>query len=434
MVLLTIAFALNFLDRQIINVLAEPIKRDLHLTDWQLGAITGLSFALLYSVAALPIARLADRGDRVRIVSLSILAWSLFTGLSGVAGNFIQLLLLRVGVGVGEAGCQPPAQSLIADHYPPEKQSGALGVFGLGKPVGAAAGLAVGGLLGAAIGWRWTLLLAGAPGIVVGVLMLLTLKEPRRGAMAARKASQAPLAAVLRDLARRRALMLIMAGLALLSFTSYGVNAFMASFFLRNHGADLAQIGDAFGIPPLAVVGVGMGIIGAISGASGSWVGGYLGDRWGARDARAYALIPAVGALLTSGGYIAMFTVPDGVWALAFYVVPAFLNNLWNGPALLAVQNLAGERARATALALVLFAGSALGLGLGPLTIGAMSDGFATILGAAEGLRLAMVLSAGVNIGACAALWLASRCLREDLAAVAHEESLVQPVVTPIAV
>ena len=439
MVLLTIAFALNFLDRQIINVLAEPIKRDLHLADWELGAITGLSFALLYSIAALPIARLADRGDRVRIVGLSILAWSLFTALSGLASNFIQLLLLRVGVGVGEAGCQPPAQSLIADYYPPEKQSGALGVFGLGKPVGAAAGLAAGGLLGAAIGWRWTLLLAGAPGIVIGLLVLVTLKEPRRGAMAARKANQATIGVVLRDLARRRALMLLMAGLALLSFTSYGVNAFMASFFLRNHGADLAEIGKAFGMQPLAVVGVGMGVIGAIAGALGSWFGGYLGDRWGARDARAYALIPAAGALLTSGGYVAMFTVPSGVFALAFYLVPAFLNNLWNGPALLAVQNLAGERARATALALVLFASSALGLGFGPLTIGALSDSFAGSLGAAEGLRLAMVLSAGVNIGACIALWLASRCLREDLAAVAYQESLVRdgaspPAGAPIAV
>jgi len=421
MVLLTVAFALNFLDRQIINVLAEPIKRDLHLMDWQLGTITGLSFALLYSVAALPIARLADRGDRVRIVGLSILAWSLFTAATGAAGGFIQLLLLRVGVGVGEAGCQPPAQSLIVDYYPPQKQSGALGIFGLGKPVGAAIGLAAGGLLGAAVGWRWTLLIAGAPGVVIGLLVLLTLKEPRRGAMAARKLGQAPLGMVMRELAGRRSLMLLMLGLALLSFTSYGVNAFMASFYLRVHGADLAHIGDRLGMAPLALVGVGMGVIGAITGAFGSWFGGYLGDRWGARDARAYAWIPALSAVLSCAGYIAMFTVPGGGLSLAFYIAPAFMNNLWNGPALLAVQNLAGERARATALALVLFVGSALGLGLGPLTIGAMSDASAPTLGAAEGLRLALVLGALVNILACIALWLASRHLREDLAAVAHE-------------
>jgi len=421
MVLLTVAFALNFLDRQIINVLAEPIKHDLHLMDWQLGTITGLSFALLYSVAALPIARLADRGDRVRIVGLSILAWSLFTAATGAAGGFIQLLLLRVGVGVGEAGCQPPAQSLIVDYYPPQRQSGALGIFGLGKPVGAAIGLAAGGLLGAAVGWRWTLLIAGAPGVMIGLLVLLTLKEPRRGAMAARKLGQAPLGMVMRELAGRRALMLLMLGLALLSFTSYGVNAFMASFYLRAHGADLAHIGNRFGMAPLALVGVGMGVIGAITGAFGSWFGGYLGDRWGARDARAYAWIPALSAALSCAGYIAMFTVPGGGLSLAFYIAPAFMNNLWNGPALLAVQNLAGERARATALALVLFVGSALGLGLGPLTIGAMSDASAATLGAAEGLRLALVLGALVNILACIALWLASRHLREDLAAVAHE-------------
>jgi len=195
----------------------------------------------------------------------------------------------------------------------------------------------------------------------------------------------------------------------------------MASFYLRVHGADLAHIGDRLGMAPLALVGVGMGVIGAITGAFGSWFGGYLGDRWGARDARAYAWIPALSAVLSCAGYIAMFTVPGGGLSLAFYIAPAFMNNLWNGPALLAVQNLAGERARATALALVLFVGSALGLGLGPLTIGAMSDASAATLGAAEGLRLALVLGALVNILACIALWLASRHLREDLAAVAHE-------------
>ena len=423
MVLLTAAFALNLLDRQILNVLAEPIKRDLGLADWQLGALTGLSFALLHSVAAVPIARLADRGDRVKIVGFAILAWSLFTAACGVAGNFVQLLLLRVGVGVGEAGCQPPSQSLIVDHYPPAQRSGALGKFGLGKPVGAAIGLAAGGLLAEIVGWRWTLVIAGAPGLVIGLLVLLTLKDPRRNVGAPPRAAQMPLRTVLRDLGRRRAFVFLMLGVALLSFMSYGANAFAASFYLRVHGQDIARIGESFGVGALAVVGVGMGLIGATAGALGSFFGGYLGDRWGARDERAYALIPAIGAILGCAAYIAMFSVPSAMWSLALYAAPAFLNNLWNGPASLAVQNLAGERARATALALVLFVGSALGMGLGPLTVGLMSDAFAASMGEAEGLRRAIVLCALVDILAGLCFWMASRWLRDDLAAVARIEA-----------
>lgn len=415
MVLLTSAYALNLLDRQILNVLAEPIKRDLHLADWQLGALTGLSFALLHSLAAVPIARLADRGDRVRIVGLAILAWSAFTAMSGAAANFVQLLLLRIGVGVGEAGCQPPAQSLIVDHYPPERRAGALGKFGLGKPVGAAVGLAAGGLLAEAVGWRWTLVIAGAPGLVIGLLVLLTLKDPRRAPAAVAPAVQRPLGAVLRELAGRRAFVLIMVGVGLLAFMSYGANAFAASFYLRVHGEDVARIGQALGVGPLAVIGLGMGLIGASAGALGSWFGGHVGDRWGARDPRAYAWIPAGGALLGALAYMAMFTVPSGAWSLALYAAPAFLNNLWNGPASLAVQNLAGERARATAIALVLFVGSALGMGFGPLTVGLMSDAFSASLGEAEGLRRAIVLCAAVDILACVSFLVAGRYLRQDL-------------------
>lgn len=423
MVLLTSAFALNLLDRQIINVLAEPIKRDLALADWQLGALTGLSFALLHSVAALPIARLADRSDRVRIIGIAILAWSLFTAACGLAVNFVQLLLLRVGVGIGEAGCQPPSQSLIVDHYPPEKRSGALGKFGLGKPVGAAIGLAAGGLLAEAVGWRWTLVIAGAPGIVIGLLVLFTLKDPRSAATAAPRPVQMPLGAVIRELAQRRSFLMFMLGMALLSFMSYGANAFAASFYLRVHGQDIARIGEAIGVGPLAVVGLGMGLIGASAGAIGSYLGGRLGDRWGAQDVRAYAWIPAIGATLGAGAYIAMFTVPIGALSLALYAAPAFLNNIWNGPALLAVQNLAGERARATAVALVLFVGSALGMGFGPLTIGAMSDWFAPTMGEGEGLRRAIVIVAVVDLAAGLCFWLASRRIRDDLAAVAAQDA-----------
>ncbi|MDO9488361.1 MAG: MFS transporter, partial [Sphingomonadaceae bacterium] len=242
--LLTTGFALNLLDRQIINILAEPIKRDLGLADWQLGALSGLSFALLYSVAALPIARFADRSNRVTIVGIAILIWSFFTAACGMAASFVQLLLLRIGVGIGEAGGAPPSQSLIADSYPPERRSGALAIFAMGAPIGASLGLIGGGMLAGVIGWRWTLVCAGAPGLIVGALVLLTLRDPRRPqAVSAMPTLRASLAL----LVSRRAFLLVALGSAMLGFVNYGAMAFAGSFYLRNHSAELVSLGALIG-------------------------------------------------------------------------------------------------------------------------------------------------------------------------------------------
>lgn len=414
-VLLTAAYGLNLLDRQIVTVLAEPIKRDLHLMDWQLGAVTGLAFALLYSVAALPIARLADRGDRVRIVGAAILAWSLFTGLCAFASGFLQLLLLRVGVGVGEAGCAPPAQSLIADHYPPERRAGALGVFALGSPLGAAVGLAVGGVLGQSLGWRGTLMAAAAPGLLIAFLVLTTLREPRKSGLARIEPSTQPAWRVVRGLLGRPSFVWLALGAGLLGFVNNGAMAFAAPFYLRVHGREIAQFGAPLHLGALAVIGIGMGLFGALAGGAGAYVGGLLGDRMAARDVRALAFIPAAGSLLTAVAYWGMFTAPSGLWSLALFMPPSFFANLWNGPATHAMQDLAGPAARATALALVLFVISALGLGLGPITVGAISDHLAPSLGAARGLQLAIL--AGVSVALLSALChlLAGRTLAADL-------------------
>lgn len=424
MVLLTSAYGLNLLDRQVINVLAEPIKRDLSLADWQLGALTGLSFALLYSFAALPIARLADRGDRVKIIGASILAWSVFTAACGMAANFLQLLLLRVGVGIGEAGGAPPAQSLIADHHTPDRRSRALGIFALGSPVGAATGLALGGILAESVGWRWTLVIAGAPGVIIGLLVLLTLQEPRGRGEVARVTNQAPLASVLRSLAARPAFVYLALGAGLLSFVNYGAMAFAGSFYLRVHTADIAALGAQFGIGPLGVIGMGLGLFGAAAGAAGTYIGGALGDYFGQKDVRAYAWLPAAGSVLCASGYVIMFTFPNGGWSLFLFMVPAFFSNIWNGPATLAMQNLAGPRAKATALAVVLFVVSALGLGLGPLTMGAMSDLFAHTMGSAEGLRLAILVGLSAGALSCLSYLMASRTLGADLIATEQAETL----------
>ncbi|MDB5708562.1 MAG: Major facilitator family transporter [Sphingomonas bacterium] len=412
LVLLTSGFGLNQLDRQIINILAEPIKRDLALRDWQLGALSGLSFALLYSVAALPIARFADRSNRVRVIGAAILAWSLFTAACGMAGSFIQLLLLRIGVGIGEAGGAPPSQSLIADSYPSERRAGALAVFALGSAIGASVGLIGGGMLAGLIGWRWTLAIAGAPGLVIGALLLLTLRDPQRSAA---RPELPTLGAALAMLLSRRAFLLMALGSAMLSFVNYGAMAFAGSFYLRNHLAELTAIGEAIGQKPLGVIGLGLGLIGMVGGMLGAIVGGRLGDRMGTRDVRMLALIPAVGSVLCAASYVVMFTLPSAVASLLTFAVASFFSNLWYGPGTLGMQRLAGAKAKATALAVALFVNSAIGLSFGPLLVGLASDALSPRLGAGEGLRAGILI--GLSAGLVSALfyWLASRRIGSEV-------------------
>lgn len=411
--LLSIGYGLNLLDRQIINILGEPIKRDLQLADWQLGALSGISFALLYSVAALPIARLADRSNRARIIGIAILVWSFFTAASAVAANFIQLLLLRIGVGVGEAGGGPPSQSLIADSFPPERRAGALAVFSLGAPVGASIGLIGGGILAGMFGWRWTMVCAGAPGLVLGALVLLTVRDPARQVVADRP-TPTPRSA-LSVLLSSRSFVLFVVGTSMLSFVNYGAMAFAGSFYLRTHLDGLAEIGKSFGLEPLGVVGVGLGLLGASAGTIGALVGGRLGDRFGSRDARALALISSFGAVLATAGYFGMFTASTAAVSLSMFGVSSFFGSLWFGPGTLAMQRLAGAESKATAMAVALLVNSALGLSLGPLVIGAASDLFAPQLGAAEGLRAGILLGLTAGLVSGLLLWIASRSIRADL-------------------
>lgn len=411
--LLTTGYGLNLLDRQIINILAEPIKRDLHLADWQLGALSGLSFALLYSVAALPIARLADRSNRVRIVGVSILVWSIFTAACGGAASFVQLLLLRIGVGVGEAGGGPPSQSLLADNFPPERQASALAIFSIGAPVGASIGLIGGGLLAGWIGWRWTMACAGLPGILIGALVLLTLRDRHRGSAVRHEIPR--LRSALRMLASSRAFMLLVLGSAFLSFINYGAMAFAGSFYLRVHLADLTAIGARFGLEPLGVIGIGLGLLGASGGTLGAIVGGKLGDSIGMRDVRALAVIPAVGAILCALSFVVMFLLPGGGSSLLSFFVAAFFSSIGIGPLTLAFQKLADRRSRATALAVALFVNSAIGLSLGPIVVGAVSDSMAPTLGEAEGLRMGLL--GGMSFGLLASLlfWMGSRFIAADV-------------------
>jgi MFS family permease len=414
MALLTAAYGLNLFDRQIINMLSESIKKDLVLSDAQLGLMLGAMFALLYSFAALPIARYADRANRVHVVGAAILAWSFFTAGCGMAANFLQLLVMRVGVGIGEAGCAPPSQSLIADTYPIEKRAKALGIFGLGSPVGAASGLALGGVLGELVGWRWTLILAGIPGIIIGLMILGFLKDQP----AKEKAAPPPLFPQLRLLFAKKSFIFLMFGIVLLSFPNVSTMAFSTPFYMRVHAADLAALGAPLGLGPLAVLGLGMGLFGATGGALGTIFGGYWADKLGMRDVRWYAWIPAIGSVFVVFSYYLMFLVPSGGLSLVLFLLPSFFCNVWNGPGTLALQNLAGPQMRATVMAVVLFVQSVLALGLGPLTVGLISDHFTPIYGPGEAVRIGILSVLLICFFSALSHWLASRTLEKDLAEV----------------
>lgn len=278
LVVLLLVYTVNFLDRQVVSILAEPIKNELHIADWQIGLMTGFAFAIFYTMLGLPIARMAESKNRVFIIAGSLTVWSGFTIACGQAGNFLQLVLARIGVGVGEAGCTPTSHSLIADYVPREKRASALAFFSIGTPLGGLLGLAAGGIMADLYGWRTAFLLAGLPGLVLTVVVLLTLREPRKQ-IAADAVRHAPgkghFAATLKYLAGKRTFWLIAFAAATQAFIGYGNAPFVASFFFRNHGPEVAQLAGHFGLKAAGFMGLALGLIGgtAASPPAGSAAG-----------------------------------------------------------------------------------------------------------------------------------------------------------------
>jgi len=420
--LLFLIFAFNFLDRQIVNILAEPIKRDLALADWQLGVLTGLSFAAFYVALALPIARYAERADRVRLISATVVVWSAFTAACSLAGNFLQLLLARIGVGIGEAGCTPASHSLITDYVSRDRRASSLAYFSLGIPVGSLLGLTLGGFLADSHGWRTAFLAAGLPGLLLGALAFTTLPEPRRArSTAGSTVHHHGLADAVREIGSKRALHWMTVGTALTAFIGFGQQAFYGSFFLRAHAAGLETLCEQIrhtlqvSIGPTALVGVLLGLILGIFGAIGTWLGGALADRTARRDARAYAVIPALALVAGTPFFVLAMLTASTTGAFLLVTIPALCGTLWYGPVFASVQSLVRPHTRATAAAVLLLVTNLVGLGLGPLVVGVLSDGFARTLGAADGVRWALVALVGAGVPACAAYLVAARTLREEL-------------------
>jgi predicted MFS family arabinose efflux permease len=366
LILLMLIYLSNFVDRIIISVLGEAIKLDLKITDGQMGLLAGLAFAGSYGLMCIPIARLAERFRRTTIIAVAITVWSVFTALCGMAHTFGQLLLFRIGVGGGEAGYAPAAQSLISDYYPPEKRASALAVFALGVPLGTLFGALAGGYIAQHIDWRAAFLIVGAPGLVLAIVVKLFLKEPRRGQSDSTPANEAakapPLTAVVRALASSPAFLLMTAGLALVSLTSFGLTQFMAPFFIRVFGFNYTQAGMA------------LGLLGGVSAALGTAAGGWLTDRANLKNRRWYALIGGIGALGAIPFYLLGFQQQSATLALVVLFLGPIGLFCGQAPVYAFTHNLVSPRMRASATALVIVALTIIGAGLGPFLTGAVMD------------------------------------------------------------
>ncbi len=429
--LLLLIYTLNFVDRQIVGILGEDIKRDLNLTDGQFGLLGGIGFALFYTILGIPIARLAERGNRVAIISSALALWSGFTALCGTAGNFAQMLAYRIGVGVGEAGCTPPAHSLIADYVPAEKRASALALYSMGVPLGTMVGFGVGALIAAQWGWRATFAIVGLPGVLLAVLAWFVLKEPRKLGLVsiAIGAEKTTFADSLRELSHLPSYWFAVLAATVVSFLGYGHAYFFGGFLARVHGMTLEERGVALAL-----------MIG-IAGVIGTWAGGALADRAARRDTRAYMSVPAVAFLIGAPFFYAGMFAPTALTALAFLAIPTALNSMWYGPVYASVQGLVKPQTRATAVAVMFFIINLVGLGLGPTTVGFFSDLFAARLyeGAgdfaatcdpqaatatavaclaaqAEGLRWSLVATSAVGGLAVLFFLLARNTIRQDLA------------------
>lgn len=405
---LLIVYIFNFLDRQIVNILAEPISRDLGLNDTQIGLMTGVAFAAFYTLLGIPIARFADnpKTNRVGLIAGALVVWSAMTAVCGMAQNFVQLLLARIGVGIGEAGCTPAAHSLIADMTEPAKRSSAMAFYALGIPIGTLLGMLIGGQLADIYGWRIAFIAVGLPGILLAIIVVKLISDPRRGvdgiAAASQAAPQLNSAQAFTEIIKSRAFLLLLAAGSAASFLSYGKTTWTTIFFQRTHGLSPGETGFWFGI------------WGGIAGIIGTWLGGWLADHYGKKNRRHVLTAPAIGMALAIPFALASYNAADWRIALLFLMIPTLLNSLYYGPTYSSAQGLVPMPARAMASATLLFCQNLIGLGLGPLFFGMLSDLLKPMAGA-ESVRWVLYGAAFLGLIPAFFFWRASLRLNEEL-------------------
>jgi predicted MFS family arabinose efflux permease len=397
MALLVIAYTLNFIDRQIAGILAEPIKHDLRLTDSQLGWLGGSAFALFYTVLAIPIARIADRGDRSIVLTVGLALWSLATALCGFAQNFAQLFLARMSVGVGEAAGVAPAYSLLGDLYPLERRARAMALFSLGIPLGSALGVVFGGLIAAQVNWRAAFIALGIAGLVFAPIYKFGVRDPHHG----EGETRASVAAVFAVVARKPSFWLMSFAAGTGSLVSYGLAFWIPSFLARSFHLDLVDRSLIFG---------GIQLVGGVAGV---WLGGVIGDRVRRARPSAYALVPAVAYALCLPAFLLAFSSHSLVIAALLFLIPTALSLVWLGPVIGAVTGLVPPHMRATASAMYLFILNLIGLGLGMLVIGMISDALTGRFGD-EALRYSAMATTLLYTVAALLMGLAARCIARD--------------------
>ena len=401
--MLVLVYTFNFIDRQIVGILAVPIKADLGLSDMQLGLMGGLAFALFYTALGIPIAMLADRSNRTTIMTVALVLWSAMTAVCGFAQNFWQLFLARLGVGVGEAGGVAPAYSLVADYFPPHQRARALAVYSFGVPIGSALGIVFGGLIAHLVDWRMAFIVVGVAGVLIAPVFKLVVREPQRGRYDGAKGGGKPSSfrEVMRVLLSKRAFWGISFGAAASSMMGYGLFFWLPSFFVRSHGMTLLDASLYFG----AILLVG--------GIAGIWMGGWLADRFGTARRRNYALIPAIAFLCTAPFYVGAVTSSSLAVSFVLFLVPTALGLVWLGPVLSAIQHIVPPGMRATASAIFLFVNNLIGIGLGSVALGALSDVLSVRYGA-DSLRYAILAGTTFYFVAAGLFLLSAKRLEKD--------------------
>jgi MFS family permease len=408
--LLIVVYTFAFIDRNIVNVLLEPIRKEFDLADWQLGFFSGTAFGIFYATLGLPIARLADRLPRKRIIGVALAFWSVMTALQGAAVGFASLAVTRVMVGVGEAGCSPPAHSMISDMFRPAERARALGVYAFGIPIGGALGLLIGGWMRELFDWRAAFMVVGVPGVVLSLVVFATLREPTRGyweggTRPAAHGGQDSMLDVFRLLAKLPSFWHLAFAGALHAFYGYGAASFNPVFFERSHG---------MGPGEYATIAAGIGLT---AGVLGTYLGGALGDRYGAHDVRSYPFVPGVGSVIVIPFVIAIYLAPDARLALGISLISGVAGGLYLGPTFAMTQALVPPRMRAQAAAVMLLVLNLIGLGAGPQFVGWLSDLLKPAHGI-ESVRYALLYT--ITIGAAWSAihyWRASRTLGRDLEA-----------------
>lgn len=400
LIFLLLAYILNFLDRQILGILLEPIKAEFKFTDSELGVLTGPAFALVYSLVGLPLALLADRTSRSGVITAALASWSAFTALCGTAAGFWQLFLFRLGVGLGEAGGVAPSYALIADYFPPSRRARALAIFSLGVPVGLGSGAILGSWIAHNFSWRTAFVAMGVAGLILAPIFKYVVRDPPR-AKGAPPPTFADLGAAFPVIARKRSFWLMAFAASLSSLCGYGLATWVASILIRSFGLSLMEAGQFLGTLLL------------IGGTIGVFMGGWLADRLGHRDRRWYTWLPAIAWLITAPLYAAGLMTENLVFVWLLLLIPNALNILWLGPVTAAVQQLVEAPKRATASGAFLLINNLIGLGVGPLLIGTISDLFRETYGD-DSLRIAALVVLVFYLVAAFLMYLASRSIERD--------------------